>query len=70
LLHIIRKWYWEEIEAPRRINNSMKQWLSSEKKRKQTKKKIQDTEESDDSDFVNDDEVQVKDCDVPQVMSN
>ena len=48
LLHVIRKWYWTKIEAPRRIANSLKNHLSNKKK------KIE--EASDDSDFEPDDD--------------
>ena len=58
LLHVIRKWYWLEVEAPRRIANSLKQWQSQEQKRRENRKKLQQiqSDESDDSDFEDEDE--------------
>ena len=51
LLHIIRKWYWQEIEAPRRVANSFKQWLSAESTRRKNKRLQKDGTEKEDSDF-------------------
>ena len=67
MLHIIRKWYWQEIEAPKKIKNSLKQWASSEKQRRKSKGKADDNCDSDDSDFVNEDDQNAIISDIPPV---
>ena len=51
LLYIIRKHYWCDFEAPRRVTNSFKSWLSAEKKRRLEKLMVSDVNSEEDSDF-------------------
>ena len=60
LLHIIRRWYWEEIDAPRRIQNSLKQWMSSENSKREKRKADGADDDSGDDDFEETDSVQEK----------
>ena len=71
LLLVIRKWYWQDIVAPKKISDSFKNWQSAANKKLESNlnsKKTQGESEND-SDFDDGDENDNHPSELTQVIS-